>query len=201
MKVRRPAKRALIAAGALLAASLLMPSHASASLAAYGGGPMVGGVSFSTPIPNFPNFGPDQWTFSGTVTGMVLNNVPAAYVGNVTVQASGGSPFASLEDETGGISNASADGRAPVVGTQGTMSCQLNNTGTLSGGYLRIGTTVEVTVSGPCIIDGYSQTLTWVVTGQFLPDPTNPQNGNGVSGPIYTADFVGSVQVYPGLPA
>lgn len=197
MKVGRPAKRAMMAPCVLLAASLMTPGHASAALASYGGGSITGGVTFQTPIPTFPSFGPDAWQFTGNVTGMVLNTVPSAYIGNVTIQASGSSGSASLSIETGAIS-ATATGSQPVSPTQGYMSCSL--TDPLLNGYGRVATTVEVSITGSCNINGFTQNLTWVVVGEFALDPTNPRNGNGISGPIYTADFVGAVQVYPASP-
>lgn len=160
---------------------------AQGPLATAGGGVADGSVHFTTPFPaGCCPFGSDVWTMSGSGVGNVANSGITDYPGPINLGGSGSSGSASLAGESGTIT-VTASGQN---GTGGFIYCDGTNSSTaLTGGYTRFLSVVVVDVTGTCNMNFWISTDEFTAAGVFLPDPTKPNNGNGITAPINYAIF------------
>jgi hypothetical protein len=152
-----------------------------------GGGPVTGIARFDP--PGVPPLGAEcettSFTFAGDSTSAWVNGSGTAYVGPLTITASGGSD----------CERASTGDGALTVWAEGTNDLgQELSCGPLDGTFTRVATDVTLTVSGDCEINDFDAfRISFVAHGEFV--PTNP--GGGLTEPVTEATFAGAFTVFP----
>lgn len=178
----------LVAVTAVAATALLVPGTQAQAGSNMGGGALLGNVFFNG--SGVPKAGDPcvstSFTLSGTAPGAVVNTVLTGHAGPITLTGSGGSSNC----ETTGLGAGTLTVAAHGVGPTGSrIDCN-----SLTGGFIRIGTEVQVSVTGNCVINQFAAgTVTFLAVVQFV--PTNP--GGGVTTSVTTAAFAGNFVVIP----
>lgn len=197
--MRRIVHRLVGMGGAIAALAAVTTIGVSASpLATAGTGMADGSVNFATPFPaGCCAFGTDSYSIAGSGYGVVGNTAVTVYPGPFNIGGSGGSGSASLAGESGNIT-------VNVNGTNGLggfIYCNGSNSSTsLTGGYVRFFSAVVVDISGTCNVNFWTAPIQFTAAGQFMPDPTQPGNGNGITGPVKYAIFAVAWTVTPAVP-
>jgi hypothetical protein len=173
-------------------------ASANSALATAGSGAADGSVQFQQPFPSgCCSFGTDAWTVTGSGTVNIANTGITDYPGPINIVGNGSSASASLAGESGAIT-ISVNGQN---GGGGFLYCDGTNSSTqLSGGYTRFLSIVVVDVKGTCNMNFWIGPDEFIAAGQFMPDPTKPGNGNGITGPVQYGIFAVGVSFSVPIP-
>lgn len=152
-----------------------------------GGGNVTGDVTFLDGT-GVPPVGADcaatKFDFEGGSDSAWVNGSGTAYIGPITIRASGG---AVCETATTG------DG-ALTVTAFGTSELGELECGPLLGRYTRVASDVTVIVTGDCVINNFPAVrIGFVAKGEFLPS----NDGGGLTEPVTAATFTGAFTIVP----
>ena len=180
----------LVAVVAMTAGAVLLPGNPAQAQAGtnLGGGALLGNVFFAgngVPKAGDPCVS-TNFTLSGTAPGAVVNTVLTGHAGPIALTGWGGS----TNCEATGLGLGNITVVAHGVGPTGsTIDCEA-----LVGGFIRVGTEVQVSVTGDCVVNKFAAgKVTFLAVVQFV--PTNP--GGGVTTSVKTAAFAGNFVVIP----
>lgn len=175
----------LLGIAAVLGTLLWSPSEVQAAGSNVGGGAFEGTVNFSAGVPA-TGCRTTSFSLNGTVAGVVLNTVLTGHAGTATIWGGGGST--TCESASTGIGTLSI-GVNGVGPTGSRLTC-----GSLSGGYIRVGPEVVVSLNGSCTVNNFpAGDVLFLASSAFV--PTNV--GGGVTTDVTTAAFAGTFVVVP----